>query len=436
MKKILFLGFLITSFTSVIAQEKETSVDDFNKWSLEFNLGTNIPIKPFTTGYYSSNPKKSFNFPTVNHFDFGTRYMLSNLFGAKLDLGYDKITNEKGSKSLDFEAKKYSLGVQAVVNLGSIMNFSSFTKRVSILGHIGVQMSKFTPQKGKYSGNSEANSGIIFGFTPQVKLANRIVFTGDFSVINNIRQHYNWDGITLISSNNNLVGSIYTTSFGLTYYLGKQNNHVDWYVKTDVLENKESIDKEARARITELEEMLNDTDRDGVPDYLDTQNNTPTGVIVDTKGRFIDTNRNGVPDEFENTSKGYGNSVSSKNNSVTSEKNDKTGSLLKNEPVNIFFDANQETPNNQSTDTVFQVIKLLKTNTKAKIKIISFTDAKGSEKMSTDLANRRVKNISKILINSGIEESRITFERKGIDKTSSSKDKNNINLARVTIILE
>ena len=42
--------------------------------------------------------------------------------------------------------------------------------------------------------------------------------------------------------------------------------------------------------------MLQDTDRDGVVDYLDAEPNTTGGVAVDTKGRAIDVNKNGVPD--------------------------------------------------------------------------------------------------------------------------------------------
>ena len=52
-------------------------------------------------------------------------------------------------------------------------------------------------------------------------------------------------------------------------------------------------------RINDLETLMNDTDKDGVPDYLDVENNSITGVAVDTKGRMIDVNKNGVPDELE-----------------------------------------------------------------------------------------------------------------------------------------
>ena len=48
-----------------------------------------------------------------------------------------------------------------------------------------------------------------------------------------------------------------------------------------------------------METQMNDSDKDGVPDYLDQENNSVAGVAVDTKGRMVDKNNNGVPDELE-----------------------------------------------------------------------------------------------------------------------------------------
>ena len=57
--------------------------------------------------------------------------------------------------------------------------------------------------------------------------------------------------------------------------------------------------RELRARVAVLEEMMNDTDKDGIPDYLDVENNSLAGFAVDTKGRMVDLNGNGVADEIE-----------------------------------------------------------------------------------------------------------------------------------------
>jgi OOP family OmpA-OmpF porin len=46
-----------------------------------------------------------------------------------------------------------------------------------------------------------------------------------------------------------------------------------------------------------IENKMLDSDKDGVADYLDEEQNTPAGAMVDTKGRSIDKNNNNVPDE-------------------------------------------------------------------------------------------------------------------------------------------
>ena len=63
----------------------------------------------------------------------------------------------------------------------------------------------------------------------------------------------------------------------------------------------EAQNNELMTRLGELEALMNDTDKDGVPDYFDLESNSIAGVMVDTKGRMIDKdiNKNGVPDEVE-----------------------------------------------------------------------------------------------------------------------------------------
>jgi hypothetical protein len=57
--------------------------------------------------------------------------------------------------------------------------------------------------------------------------------------------------------------------------------------------------KDLDLRLSDVENMFLDTDKDGVPDYLDVENNSIAGVSVDTKGRMVDLNRNNVPDNIE-----------------------------------------------------------------------------------------------------------------------------------------
>jgi hypothetical protein len=63
---------------------------------------------------------------------------------------------------------------------------------------------------------------------------------------------------------------------------------------------------QSNQRIKELSDSLkitiekfNDTDKDGVPDYLDVENNSIAGALVDSKGRMMDYNNNGIADDLE-----------------------------------------------------------------------------------------------------------------------------------------
>jgi OOP family OmpA-OmpF porin len=431
MKKLYLMSLLLAGMT-IMAQENQSS---FNRWSIEANLGVNKPVRPYTENYYSSNPKNYFNFSPVNHYTFGARYMMSEVFGAKLDLGYDKMENQSNGGSLPFQASQYSISLQGVVNLGNLLQFDSFTNRFNLLAHGGVIVSQFTPKMGVYKNITEDNGGIVLGVTPELRITHRMVLTGDFSTITNVRQHYNWDGMSLSNKDNNLTGLLYTTSLGLTFYLGKNETHADWYVKQGNKNTNtgETTDLEARKRIAELEKMMNDVDRDGVPDYLDAQNNTPNGVIVDAKGRFIDTNRNGVPDELEDHSK-----MNSIEKPITNDdSNDAMRSLVGKGYVNIFFDVNQDFPNTGSTNTVFQMIQFLKNNPEVKVKLFGYADLRGGENTNKDLSNRRAQNVYKILIASGINKNRIDTKAQGVDKSFTADEKGSLNLARrVSVILE
>lgn len=66
----------------------------------------------------------------------------------------------------------------------------------------------------------------------------------------------------------------------------------------EIAKLKENNDQ-LKKRIADLESMMTDTDRDGVADYLDVENNSMAGTTVDTKGRMVDQNNNGVDDEVE-----------------------------------------------------------------------------------------------------------------------------------------
>ena len=410
---------------ALAAQEKkEKGLNTFNTWSVEINAGMNNAIAPFGDNYSASNESKFMN-ASINHFDLGLRYMLTSKFGIKLDVANDKISNASGSSSLPFETQQYRLGLQGVINAGKLMGFDEFTKTIGLLIHGGVQASLLTPKTGVNKDVTEKNGGIMLGITPQVKLSKNLALTIDFTVLSNVRQHFAWDGSNSAKSNN-LNGQMYTTSFGITYSFGKHENHADWAVAT----NSNDKTAEIKNRLVAVEQLMNDTDRDGIVDHLDTQNNTPTGVAVDSKGRFIDANKNGTPDEME-SNKGVV-EVNDKGNNNENGSNSGINvlkGLVENGYVNVYFDVNQDVPNAGSTNSVFQIIEYLKAYPQSKITLSGFADVRGDEKSNQDLSKRRAENVRKLVIDSGIDASRINSSPQGVDKNSPTS-KTGFELAR------
>jgi OOP family OmpA-OmpF porin len=398
-------------------------LNNFNTWSIEVNAGMNNAITPFGNGYSSSNENK-FISPRINHFDLGLRYMITSKFGLKLDFANDKISNASGSSSLPFETQQYRLGLQGVINAGRLMGFDEFTKTIGLLIHAGIQASTLTPKTGVNKNITEKNSGIMFGITPQVKLSKNLALTLDFTVISNERQHFTWDGSTSAQSNN-LNGQMYNTSVGLTYFFGKNDTHVDWITPIRPEQKVAEIAK----RMEAVEQLMNDTDRDGVVDHLDTQNNTPAGVVVDKKGRFIDANNNGTPDELE-ANKGVTQTVENVNNSENSSFNgDALKSLVENGSVNIYFNLNEDVPNSGSTNSMFQIFQYLNKYPESKITLSGFADVRGDEKSNQDLSKRRAENVRKLLIDSGINTVRIIINPQGVDKNLPNS-KTGLDMAR------
>lgn len=425
----------------------------YNHWFVELNAGTNKASAPFAEGYYASDPNRFSNFGTINHYGLGIRYMASNIFGVKVGGGYDIIQNLAGTNSKDFKVTLYTVTFEGVLNLGRLARFETFTNRLNLLAHAGVQttykMVDFREgiDPGS-SASSEQDGGIVFGISPIYKISKRISIVGDFSSFSNFRQHINWDGSK--NKDKNLNGSIYNTTLGLIVALGKsERESADWYIVP--IENQQVTD--ALKRLEEVEAMTNDTDRDGIPDYRDEQNNTPSGVAVDNKGRYMDRNNNGVSDDLEgkvvsgNNTGVAGNDVSPSNNSVAAVNNtssssseisgDVTDQLIKNGYLNIFFNINSDQPNQGSSANVYHIIQYLKSNPNTKVKLIGHADPTGDMAANKELSERRAKSLFNLIKASGVDGSRIRIEGVGEDKLFSSSTASGNNISRrVTVVLE
>jgi OOP family OmpA-OmpF porin len=426
MKKSLLLISLL-SFAPIFSQTDESSDEQqssgFNRWTIEANAGQSVGLNPYTEGYSSSEPGKVFNFD-FNNFGLGARYMISPKFGIKADVNYDLFKNAEDSKK--FEVEQYRVGLQGVINASRLLGIEENLRRFGLLIHGGANFIMLSPKldtgydNGLYSnaGLTEKKFGIMIGVSPQFRVTNKMAINLDLTSINNYRQHLAWDG-HFADSSNNLFGQMINLTFGINYSLGPNEVHGDWAMIEDKkLEEITELDN----RINDLETLMNDTDKDGVPDYLDVENNSIAGVAVDTKGRMIDVNKNGVPDELEKlvtmtTSKDGVDGVSAEAKTANAINAQMVDKLINDGYVTAYFEFDQTDPTEASTEGIDFILTYMRNNPDTIIEIHGNADEVGNSEYNNKLADNRAANVKKVLIDAGIKANRLVLISKGEDKS-------------------
>lgn len=429
MRKSLLL-FTLLSIGSIYSQETETTEEkssgsDFNRWTVEVDAGQSIGINPYTKGYFSSDANKVLGKFQVNSFGLGARYMLGPKFGIRADINLENFVNAPESKP--FKLQHIRLGIQGVVNASRLFSIEENLKRFGLLIHGGFVYGRSTPKL--QTGNdpvggfdnynlTENNIGLVFGIAPQYRITNKLAVNLDISAITYYRQHFAWDG-HYSEASNNLSGQMISSSVGLNYSLGKNDVHGDWALIEDKkLEEITELDN----RINDLETLMNDTDKDGVPDYLDTENNSIAGVAVDTKGRMIDTNKNGVPDELEKlvtmtTSKDGVNGTDAAAVQANATNTQMISKLINDGYVTAYFDYDKTDPTDASTEGIDFMLTYLRNNPESSIEILGNADEIGNNEYNNKLADNRAANVKKILIDAGIKANRLIVLGRGEDKS-------------------
>lgn len=411
MKKIILLFVLIATSVTVNAQtstRKPITNDDYNKWSIELTGGFNKPLRPMK--YFTSTPS-----PYV--VDLGVRYMFNTKFGLKADLGYNSF--QGGKKSIDFNTKYYRTDLQAVVNLGRMMDFETWTNTIGLLVHSGFGAAQLEDQN---SAKKDKMINFIIGVTGQIKLSNKLALTGDFTTILNARQSHTFDAAR-VNRGKGFSGILFNGTVGLTLYLGKNKKHADWVILIDkdllALKNKVDslVDKDIlalKSRVDNLENNLLDSDKDGIADYLDQEAGTIPDHMVNSKGKSIDLDNNGIPDELESyLTKTYANRTDNDSQQLTDSES--ITKLVNGGYVAAYFDFNKSTPTDSSIDGINFILNYLRNNPSASVEIIGHADEIGNALYNEKLSNERANSIKNILLKANIAASRISVVAAGED---------------------
>src|SRR5690606_17532548 len=176
-QNLLLLSLSLLAFSSGQAQEDDKETVDqgvpqltYNRWTIEASVGQSKGVRPYTEGYYSSNPRDVLGTVKPNYFNAGVRYMFTPAFGVKLDASYDKFENNEDTGSQPFEVDQLRFGLQGVINGARLLRIQDQLGRFSFLIHAGLEYSRVTPKLetgidpiGGYSNfdRTENNIGII-----------------------------------------------------------------------------------------------------------------------------------------------------------------------------------------------------------------------------------------------------------------------------------
>ncbi len=405
---ILLLLFIFNTANSQFTNSNSQDNNYINRWAFDVSIGQSKGINPYTAGYFSSNPDQYFGSFSVNHANLAARYMFSPKMGLKFGVGFDQLKNNTNSLSKPFKMNVTRFGAEGVINLARLFDIQTSLNRIGLLFHAGLEISVMTPKYDAPLQNfnvAEYNGGIIYGITPTYRITDKIALFGDLSFLNNYRQHYAWDG-AYSYENNNLSGALISYSGGMSISIGDDYMHTDWAQYTDLKSLKE---EELEKRIAEIETLMNDADKDGVPDYLDQENNSTAGVLVDSRGKMVDLNSNGIPDEME---KFMDNKFSIKS---TENETDMVRRYINDGYISVYFDTNVASPTNVSTQGLNFMLTYLKNNPTKTVTIIGFADEIGVSEKNELLSSKRSQNVKDILIKAGIAPERLNIKGAGED---------------------
>ena len=397
-----FLAFVMAILFSL-----GVNAQDYNKWSIDAGAGVSI--------LSSSGLSEGYNtpFPNLWTMNGGIRYMFNNKFGVRVGGGFDQL-NQAGN-SPKFATRIWNVNVQGVANLGRVLAFEEFTKNIGLLGHVGVGYGYMTSKNFR----GVDNLGIItFGLTPQVRLSDRVtlLLSGTFNWY--LTQQYTFNGENLTKDVNmtpmrhvNFQGLNFTATAGLQIALGKKRVHADWYgIKRE--------DKDDDKKVAQNEKTVNNHITRGGSDVAANGQR-----IENDKNALANNNVNNANDSDDEGDVNNSNIASNQNtttNNIIVESVDPAKELIEKGYVNAYFGFDSSEPQDGSLWAVGFVANYLKQNPDAKLNIIGYTDQMGNAGYNEKLSKKRAGAVKQLLVEMGVDTSRLVSEGKGIDKGAKS----------------
>lgn len=423
-----------------------------NKSAIDFNIGLTKPVYPISPGY-------KFRGANLFHFDLGYRRMLTDEFGVKLSYGYDRFKNSSKLASKEFLSYYNRYTVEGVVNLGRLLHFEQFAPKFSILAHAGFGLGflRYSGSKWFHLPTSETDKTDhlihgIFGLTPQYLISKKLAISADISILPSLRQSVAWDFNSAAPNDPGMDGNLANATIGISYYLGKNENSVDWDT-TNVVSTKDDRVDSLIKRVEAIERRLLDDDNDGVPNLRDVEPGTQPNALVDSRGATLkpvapaaevkDKDIDGIPDQFDlcPDQKGPfaangcpdsdGDGVPDNIDKCPSQAGERSNMgcplqatvhvpQINDMLAKIEFDFNQATLKSSSNAALDKVADLLRQHSDYRLNLIGHTDDIGSDSYNVVLSIKRAEAVKKYLVGKGVSAAVLTATGLGETKPESS----------------
>ncbi|MFA4870382.1 MAG: OmpA family protein [Pedobacter sp.] len=425
--KCLPLAFSALLFGNAVqAQDKTTESNALSTWSIGVNAGVLTPVSPLGGKNDFSKWKSDLGYGLYIKKQI-TPYFSLRLDGVRGKLKGDNSENWKsGTANVSpvsaFETDlSYSGSLNAVVNL---FNISMFNKESAVqlyasggAGLAGYKVKTATGSAGlaDYAGGKTIKELIIpVGLGAKFKLAEKVNLDLGWTV--NFVDGDNLDG--LYRGSNDKYNYAYG---GLEFALGT-GKQLAWHnpvalTYDEALQAKQTANalksdldaqKAENAKLrSEMNDLLKDSDGDGVADKLDKCPGTPAGVVVDGSGCPLK-----VPAPIEKVI-------------ITEADRKVVADAIK----NLEFDLGKSTIRAKSYATLNRVAALL-VEKNFSLKLAGHTDNTGSAALNMRLSKDRAESVKAYLVSQGANASRIEATGYGMNqpiatnKTAAGRQQN------------
>ena len=198
---IFLLLFSLITFSGFSQSETST-------WKAQFAVGINSPSQ---SNFVANFEAKPINFPTVH---IGLQRMFSRNLGAKIDFGYNRLSN--ASNSPVFKVNYSRINLQAVYDLGSLIRTSN---NFAIMAHAGPGYT-FVKPLGDFTDNKESFLNAMAGLEFHYGISQSLSVFLDTSYIYAFSSDYKNIGDGFGTFNGNLLTATIGVSISLSgcYY--------------------------------------------------------------------------------------------------------------------------------------------------------------------------------------------------------------------------